>query len=210
MTRLLLLASLCMLAMCGLFAQAPGPVVGANTGGSVLLSTPKALFVLRAGVLGRLNPTTLATEKVFQLFGPAPEPPAQGSDRAAMQKYFEELQRRNAPALLLAKDNALLIVVGDGFARLNQDTLKVEATADLRAPEEASAGRGTREAPGYLLQGNTLLLLRGKEMLSLSITDGKILARAPLPKELQPLQMQFNVTRGGGDNRGGGDGRGGR
>jgi len=176
-----------------------GGMPGGNIGNTLMVNTPKGLFALRSGVLARFNATTLKTEQVFELFGPMPQRPADNNNRDAMQAYFTELQRRNAPPIMLVKDNALLIVIGDGFARLDQDTLKVEATGDLRAPGAGADGRGRGEgAPGYLLVNNTLFLMRGTEMLSISVTDGKVLTRSPLPKELQPQQFDFRMGGPGG------------
>jgi uncharacterized membrane protein YgcG len=119
-----------------------------------------------------------------------------------------------AAAAMIPKDNSLLIIIGDRFGRFNQDTLAVEAKADLTNPTpapEAENGRPRQEpAPGYALVENTLYLLRGTEMLALSITDGKILNRSALPKELEALQFNFfgggnRGNMGGGGNRGGGN-----
>lgn len=195
-----------------LFAQGfGGGMPGGNSGNTLLVNSPKGLFALRAGVLAKFDAATLKSALVFELFGPMPERPTDNNNRDAMQKYVTELQRRMAPPIMLVKDDALLVVIGDGFARINQDTLKVEATADLSppgAPVAADAGRGFRNTdivPGYLLVNNTLFLMRGTELLSLSVTDGKILARTPLPKELQPLQL--NLPAGGRGNQPAGGGQ---
>jgi hypothetical protein len=207
MKSLFLALTTLLLATGALFAQGfGGGMPGGNSGNPLMVSTPKGLFALRGGVLAKFNPTTLKSEQIFELFGPMPERPANATDRDAMQKYFTELQRRNAPPVMLVKDNSLLIVIGDGFARLEQDTLKVEATGDLRAPGAAApaGGRGRAEgAPGYLLVNNTLFLMRGTELLSVSVTDGKVLARSPLPKELQPQAMTLPNMGGRDAGRGG-------
>jgi len=204
-----------LLAAGAIFAQGfgGGMPMGGNT---LMVNTPKGLYALRAGVLAKFNPTTLKTDQVFELFGAMPTPPAAGADRTAMQTYFTELQRRNAPPIMLVKDDSLIVVIGDSFGRFNQDTLKAEATANLAAPGAAAPAAGGRTRgegePGYLLVNNTLFLMRGTELLSINVTDGKILARTALPKELQPQQMNFPMGGGGnrgGGNRGGGGGNGG-
>ncbi|HOF86616.1 MAG TPA: hypothetical protein PLZ36_00750 [Armatimonadota bacterium] len=188
-----------------LFAQV------APNGGALMVNTPKGIFALRSGVLARIAPATLKVEKVMQIYGALPEPPAQGAAREAFQQYYAEVAKRNAPAILLVKDGDLLLVTGDIFARINQDTLKVEATANLKDPAETADPnqRGVRQepAPGYLLVNTTLYLLRSKDILSVEITDGK-LTRQPLPAQLQPVQPTFQG--GGGRGPGGNAGGGGR
>jgi len=209
-----------LLAAGALLAQGPGggPMGGGFDSQTLLVNTPKGLFALRSGVLAKYDITTLKAQQVFELFGPMPAPPAQGADRTAWGTYFAEMARRNAPAVMFARDNSLIVIVGDGFAKISQDTLKVELSADLRPADAAAAepGRGFREpTPGYLVVGNTLYLMRGKEMLSVALTDGKV-QRTPLPKELQPQQANFRGdggnreggNRGGGNRGGGGGGRG--
>lgn len=195
------------LATGALFAQAVGPA-SVGTGGTLLINAPKGIFALRGGVLAKYDTTTLKAVQVFSLFGPAPEQPAQGADRDAIGKYYAEMQRRGAPAIMLVKDNSLLVVIGDNFARISQENIQqIEAKADLKpqtATEENNGGRFRvmETAPGYLLVGNTLYLLRSKEMLAITITDGKVV-HAALPNELQPVQMTFMGARGGqGGNRG--------
>jgi hypothetical protein len=186
------------LAATAVFAQGMGgrvPMGGDDGGDTLMLQTNKGLFALRSGVLAKYTVNPLKQAEVLQLFGPAPEMPPDATDRTAMQKYATEMQRRRAPAIMLSQDNALLLIVGDGFARINQDTLEVEAVADLR-PAAPAGGDGTattgarrpEPAPGYLLDKHTLYLVRNTEILALSITDGKILSRLPLPKEMQRAQ----------------------
>lgn len=197
-----------LLAASALFAQGfggfGGGMFGAAGGNTILLNTPKGLFALRTGVLVKFDIATLKPVDVYSLFGDAPEQPKDMTDRTAVQKYYQDIMRRQAPAVMLATDDSLLIVIGDGFARLNQDTLKVDATADLRVPgaTDAAAGmpRMPEGAPSYILVGNTLYLMRSKEMMAISIMDGKI-QRTNLPKELLPADMSAaHGNRGGGNN----------
>ena len=206
MRQFWVLSAVLLLATGLLFAQGFNPGFGGgNAGQTLMVNTAKGLFVLRGGSLAKFDAATLKLAQIFELFGPAPAPPAQNADRDTMTKYYTEMQRRAAPAIMVPKENSLLIVVGDGFAKINQDTLKVEKTADLRAPGAATADAGNRSregTPGYLVVGDILYLVRNTEMLAISTTDGKV-TRAALPKELQIQQ------RGGGNNggaRGGGGG----
>lgn len=182
--------------------------MGSAGGNTVMVNTPKGLFTLRNGVLARYNATSLKLEQELQLFGPAPTAPADFTDRAAVQKYFTDMQQRMAPAIMFARENSLILVVGDGFARINQETLKPEATTKLAAataPDpNAQGNRTTEPTPGYLAVENILFLMRGKEIMSINMQDGKIVARASLPQELQTLQ--FNRFGGGGRTGGGGGG----
>lgn len=213
--RYLVVMSVLLLAACALFAQGFGNMMGGNQGSTIMLHTSKGLFVLRSGVLAKFNTSTLKVDKELSLFGAAPTMPADRTDRTAMQAYMTDMQRRNAPGILLVKDNSLILLVGDGFARINQDTLTVEAAATIApeatadttttAPGGGAAFRMPTAAPSYLLSENTLFLMRGTEILSINVTDGKTLSRAALPKELQPTAMNF-----GGRNNGAGGGGGGR
>ena len=190
----------------GLFAQGytggmprTGPV-----GSTQMVYTSHGLFVLRAGVLAKYDPQTLQEVQMFELFGPAPQLPQDSADQAAMQAYFAEMQRRLAPALMLTHEDSLLIIVGNGFARIDQKTLQVQATADLTMPQEgagAESGQRLRRAepaPTCLLVGQTIYLTRSSEVLALNVTEGEILGRTPLPAEMQPTAMgAFMGMRGG-------------
>lgn len=217
MRRLFLLLAMFVLAAGSLFAQGigGGMTPGAGQGGTILVNTTKGLFALRNGTLAKYNATTLKQVQELSLFGAAPEAPADATDRAAMMKYYTDLQRRQAPAIMIAKDDSLLVVIGDGFARINQETLKPEATATLTAPGATTdaatpaAARITEPTPGYTLSGDTLFLMRGTELIAITVTDGKILSRVTLPKELQPVQMFGGRGGAGGGAGGAGGGRGG-
>ena len=176
----------------------------ASAGGTQMLYSPHGLFVLRTGVLAKYDLQTLQEVRVFELFGPTPELPEDSTDRAGMQAYFAEMQRHMAPALMLPYEDSLLIIVGNGFARIDQETLKVEATADLTMPEEGEGTESGRDlswaqpAPTYLLVGETIYLTRSKEILALGVTEGEILGRAPLPEKMQSAPMSgFRGMRGG-------------
>jgi hypothetical protein len=209
-----LLCGLVALTTGALFAQG-GMMPGADNGSTVMLNTDKALFVFRNAALVKYDLPTLKPNLVLPLI-PTPEAPAEGADGAARMKYYTELAKVRTPALLLAREKSLLLVMGDAFYRISQETLQIEAQADMKTPEAAGAPattmmRATEPVPNYLLEGTTLYLVRSKELLTLNVMDGKIQSRQALPKELQPLQMGgFRGTRGGENgNRGGGQGGGG-
>ena len=113
------------------------------------------------------------------------------------------------PAIMIAQGDSLIVVIGDGFARLSQDTLAVEAHADLTPPAVAGADATQQRGfqmdpmPGYLLTDTTLYLMRPQELFAITTADGK-LTRTALAKELAPLP---NLFGGGGGRLGGGGGR---
>lgn len=207
-----------MLASIPLLAQGFGRMPMMNMGGAntVMVSSTKGLFALRNGVIVKYTISPFQQAQELQLFGAAPQAPTDTTDQAAMQKYYADVQRRVASAIMLVKDNSLLVVIGDGFARINQDTLVVEATGDLRTQDAVDGIAATGRNPmalaegvgSYLLVDNTLYLMRGTEMLAISITDGKA-THVALPKELQPMQMGMPQMGNRGGNAQGGNGQGG-
>jgi uncharacterized membrane protein YgcG len=226
-TRFSLLAALLLVsALTVLAAVAPpaAPVSGpsnASGGGAILLTTEKGLFVLRDGVLGKFELPTLKQVQTLEMFGNMPEPPKDWTDQKARQDYQLARQRRTAPAIMIAQGTSLIVVIGDGFARLSQDTLKMEASADLRPQTPDAADNNnpyamyrTDPTPGYLLTDTTLYLMRTTELFAITTLDGKF-TRATLSKELQPLRSSFGNQggaqgggRGGNGANGAGGGRG--
>ncbi|MHB0939025.1 MAG: hypothetical protein ACYDCO_24720 [Armatimonadota bacterium] len=203
MKHLFLAVLMLLLAAGALLAQGPGGGGMQASGDTLMVTTPKGLFVLRNGVLGKFDPATLKPLQTMALYGELPAQPANNADREAWRVYNAEIQKRMAPPLLLEKDSSLIIVIGDDFARIDQETLEFQ-TLDLRGPNAPApaGGRGFRQdAPDYLLVKDTLYLMKGTEILSVDIANVKVLARGPLPKELQPLQFNFGGF-GGGNNRG--------
>jgi len=208
--RFFWLLAIAMLATSSLFAQGFGGRQGSGAMTTLMLNTPKGLFTLRSGVLAKYDLATLQPVKTLALFGAAPELPAGNAQRADRDKYYAEIAKRNAPAIMLTtKDGGLIIVIGDGFARINQDTLKVDASSSLVDPKappvDPNAPRAIEPVPGYLLVDTTLYLMRGKEMLAVNTTDGKVSTRSALPKELLPLPMPSFQRGGGGPGGGGGN-----
>ncbi|MHB9133023.1 MAG: hypothetical protein ACYDBB_18300 [Armatimonadota bacterium] len=221
MKRILLTTVALLFAIGPLFAQGMGGNGG--VGATNMLMTDKGLFVLRSGMLVKYDAAALKQAGEIELFGPAPAAPAENADRAARQKYNAEIARRLAPAIMLVKDNWLLIVIGDGFTRISQDTLKPEATGSL-LPEKAPAadaapgaapggGRGmfgaAEQVSGYLLVDNTLYLARSKELLAVDIMAGKVASRIDLPKGFQLTMLGGFGNFGGGIRNGGNRGGGG-
>ena len=197
MTVLLLLAA------GALFAQGFTGGNGGAASTTIMLKTDKAVFALRTGVLVKNDATTLKQLAELQLFGTAPVKPTDPTDQTAMQDYRTQMMKRLAPALMFATKDSLIVIIGDGFWRISQDTLTAAVTTSLAVPGEPAtpaARPGAEPVPGYILDGTTLYLMRAKEELSINITDGTILARVALPDELQPVNL------GGGRRNGGGGG----
>jgi len=214
-----------LLAAGALFAQRPNNMGGSNVT-TIMLKTDKGVFALRSGVLVKYDAITLKQIAEYQIFGAAPtmpERPADMTDQTAvqawrtdMQTYNTTMQKRQGSALMIPTKDSLLIVIGDGFGRIDQDTLKPEAKASLlpvtpaadpNAPAATPVApvRPTVEpVPGYVLDGNTLYLMRAKEVMSINITDGTIIARTALPVELQAAGQNNMFNPGGGRNGGGG------
>jgi len=215
-----------LLASGAIFAQRANFNMGGGNLTTIMLKTDKGLFALRSGVLVKYDATTLQQIAEYKIFGDAPTAPVRPTDmtdqaavaawRTDMQTYTTSLQKRQGAALMISTKDSLLIVIGDGFGRISQDTLKPEAKASLLPPATAPAVvdpnapaapvRQTVEpVPGYVLDGTTLFLMRAKEVLSINTVDGTIIARSTLPVELQPAaQNMFNP--GGGRGGAGGNG----
>jgi hypothetical protein len=194
-----------LLAAGALFAQGFAGGNGGATATTIMLKTDKGLFALRSGVLIKSDVATLKQNAELQLLGPAPTMPADRTDQAAMQDFRTQMMKRMAPALMFATNDSLIVIIGDGFWRISQDTLTAAANTSLAAPVDPNApvGRPMAEpAPGYLLDGTTLYLMRAKEEMAINITDGTILARVALPTELQPVAMPGGRRPGGGGGGG--------
>lgn len=206
MKKLLLLCALLVVSTLCVLAQGPGG--GRSSGGSdtLMVNTPKGLFVLRGGALARFDMITLKQLGVLELLGAMPAPPADQNDRNAMMVWYGEFNKRRAPAVIIPKDNSLLIILGEDFVRISQDTLAVEAQASLAAPKKEGDApqQGFRmpQTPGTLLVGDLLYVINGTEIISINTLNGKIIQRKDVPKEMLPVQMPNN-TRGGGNNGGG-------
>jgi len=216
--RFLSLMMLALLLTSGaLWAQGMGGLLG-GTSAAVMVNTDKGLFALRNGVLAKYDVATLKQTGTYPLFGALPDAPKVTTDVKAMQDYQTDVQRRQAPAIMLVKDDMLLIVIGDAFARVNQETMKMEASADLKAPvkpADTTTAQPTQPvmrrvyepAPTALVAGTTLFLMKNTELLAIAIADGKV-TRTDLPKEMQPIQMPngWNGFRNNGGRPGGGMG----
>lgn len=158
------------------------------------VATPSGLFLFSAGTLTRFEAKLQDPYVTLPLLGLMPEQPRPDANaneqqqRQALQKYTQEIARRSMPGAMTASGDALLLVFGDTFYRINQRTLVIEAKTDLRAkPEGDDANRITWRMPPVLAQhGELLYIIRGTELLAVNSTTGELLGRHAMPKELLP------------------------
>lgn len=184
MKQILCLTVLLTLAL-GAFAQAIGPMM-AGRNDAVMLGTEQGLFVLKSGTLAKLDPATLMPAMPpFELFGAMPAQPA-GGDQEAWQAYMKAMLQRTAPALLIPHGKDLLVVIGENFARIDQETfgLAVGVSFAREGAEQPMVFR-PEPVPQYVVLGDVLYLLRDTETIAINIEDGKLLARTPLPPSMQ-------------------------
>jgi len=182
----------------------------------IMEATQNGLFMLRAGVLVRFDPVTLKQTGVpIELFGKAPEQPKIADklgdqEIAALQKWQQEMAKRTGPTAVLTKDDLLLIVIGDTFFKVSQKTGVTELTTDLAVKEDPAAPAAmaarptiTRNsnqvtAPTLKLNGNILYIYRNEQLISVNTTDGKVMGRGQLPKEMTPnLNINLRGLLGG-------------
>lgn len=160
---------------------------------AVVEVTPAGVFLLYHGVLARFDPQLAQPTVSLALFGPMPEQPQlqPNMDRDAMVIWQRERMKRMMPGAMIVDGEALLIVCGDTFFRVQQRTLVVETKRDL-APRNERDLRANRAAPLLKLNGDTLYLMRTNELLALQAKTGEAIGQVPLPKEmvLPGMQMQ--------------------
>ena len=222
MRKLLYVVCVLVLATVGAYAQfpgggmMPGGMMFGQSNGALLESTSKGVFALRNGVLAKFDTKTLQLAGSVELFGPmpaAPQPGLQQNGSGAIREWHMQVAKRSAPAIMLHKDDSLIIVIGSSFFRVNEDTLVISAQSDLTAPNAAPAAPGRMmmqpaTAPAYKLEDDHLLLLEDTELISVNTQDGTVVGRTPLPDAMIPSPMMPRGNRGGqGWGGGGGDGR---
>ncbi len=167
---------------------AQGGSMGMPGGQTVVLNTTKGLFVLRGNALAKYGTAPLKQANLLQL-------PGKGQ------------------TTLLEHDGALLAFNNDKFLRINEETLQIDASADLAATTattNTNAQRLPQSAPSYLLVDNTLYLVTGAELLAVNLTTAQVSSRLTLAKELQATQQASGRPGGWGmaGNAGNGMGRG--
>ena len=173
--------------------------------------TENGFFVLQNGTLLKYDPATLKAQGTVELFGPLPNPqarqapaavPAQADKPAALnaqqppfaqpaqqaqdapganEQLRQQTLRRSAPAVMLIKDPSLLIVVGNTFFRVNQNTLAIEAKGTLGDNNNPNAAVNRRPITAkqhadllYIEQGGTLSVIDS--------TNGQLKGQAVLPE----------------------------
>lgn len=210
MRRFLLLLPVLALAVCTLYAQPDPdrpqpdqPVAGRqplppgmfpmpatpNDTSAVIEVTPVGVFLLSRGVLARFDAQLAQPTVSLSLFGPMPEQPQPMMDRTVFLNWQQETNKRTLPGAMVVDGDALLIVSGDTFFRVNQRTLVIEAKQTL-APRNDLDMRMNHTTPMLKLHETTLYLLRGNEMIALQAKTGENIGRVLLPKDMQFQTMQ--------------------
>ncbi len=111
MNRYLILSIVLLFAAGAVFATstaADTTQAGSNSGTTVIVKATKGLFVVRGGVLAKYDFATLKQVKELEMFGPPPTAPTDMTDTDARTKYFNDIQQRTAPALLIPRESDLL------------------------------------------------------------------------------------------------------
>ena len=178
-----------------------GMFMNRGSSGATVVSTAYGLFVLDNGVLAKYDNQTLKLRGQLELFQGGPKrpegDPSQNPD--AWRNFAQEASRRSGQGVMIAKEGSLLIIQGDMFVRVKQQTMEKAATANL-APKASASGASSRGAssfgfrPGYTLVNNTLYVVEPTEVLSVDTITGKILSRSELPKS---MQAQADMPGGG-------------
>jgi len=151
----------------------------------LMVTTPAAVFVVRQGVLAKYDARTLETQGMVELFGP---PPAEENAENPLAKL--DWIRRLAPGAMLAEEQELLIVIGEQYFRVNRATLEVQVSASLfKAQALAPVERlmAVLSPPVLAMQGETLYVTRGNQLLAVNRKDGVVRGVGALPN-LQPVK----------------------
>ena len=152
---------------------------------------PQGLFVLRNGILLKLDAKTLRKLGTVDLFGAMPE--RQPGNAEAERLYYTEMVRRLLPAAVVLNDTDLLAVVGEQYFRIDTASLTVKVNRPLGLPFALDAKHlrswlvGVPPAPSLLVNEHTLYISQPDEVIACNIQDGAVQAHGPLPLEMQPL-----------------------
>jgi len=163
-----------------------------------LCLTPQGVFVLRNGVLARLNADTLATEKTVELFGPLPERQVAAENQGIDRQWLAEAAKRLLPAAILVRENDVLAVVGEQYFRVDIATMEVKVNVALGNPfapnpllQDLMRMRENTSEPSLTLHDKMLYVALPDKVVSVKIADGEVLARGSLPAKMQaqPLAL---------------------
>ena len=193
------------------------PATGANLprqpraymgGTSTLEVTPNGVFVLRNAVLAKFDTVGLKTAGTLELFGALAAQPKMSEtptdqERQAMRDWYSQMSKRMGTAVILPKDDMLYIVIGSMYFRVNQKTLALETKSDLAEPNAAPQGFfGQRETPVLKMDGGTLFVTSGQDLITVNPATGAVTGRATMPKEMFPNMGVMNPRAMGGMNGG--------
>ncbi len=151
-------------------------------------ATADAVYVLCYGGLVKLDAKTLEPVKVKALYGPVINVAENATTEA---KTFAGIDhaRRTLPAVMLLQDNAMLIVIGDDFFRVNTDTLEIEKQTQLAQVDDNALVKRMNQLLSYkqpqvLPTAHGLLVTRGKECMLVNTQNGSV----------RPLQLPEALT----------------
>lgn len=139
---------------------------------------PDGIFVVRGGVLAKYDAKTLDAVGMVELFGPLPE-----ENKANAQVNLDRL-RRLLPGAMLVTNTDLMVVIGEQFFRVDRATLEEKVSVSLfqdqvLAPAERLIA--VAAPPVLTLDGATLYVTRGSQLLAVTWQDGHVRAVGMLP-----------------------------
>lgn len=175
--------------------------VPVNTRDMVIETTPNGLFVVYRGVVARYHATTLQPQGSVDLFEPVPQGAAPTPEKALVRPAEDDRQFRAQVAAMLPHGDALLIIIGNQFRRVNQKTLVIEAKSTLDPgkptnPDPLLTGALNPWLPAVVkLDGQALYVFRGPYLLLLNPTSGAITAQSTLPKTMYTTTVAIRQTQ---------------
>jgi len=173
-----------------------------DQGQVITKTTPTGILLISAGVIVKLDPTTLDEKGMLELFGP--RLPWSEEKLATLDPgvafLAERVRRLYYPVTAVVGDN-LLVIMGEYYFRVDLPTLTLKATSIIETPEplgelarllRPEGGEKSTFSPLYLFQptaqvevtGQQALLARNGQIFAIRIADGKVQGRKPLPVKL--------------------------
>ena len=223
MRSILLLAILCLFAICFTTPQALAQKVGLFLAGRymmrdhlapdppIIAANSKSVFVLRKGVLAKYNADTHLQEGVLELFGKPAEAPKDWlfDDQESATAFRDERAKRLVPATMTVSDTDVQILVGDQYFRVDPATMKLTLTTPITAegvpPTSTYSYIYTENLPPLVSSGEVsyrVILppwpdqVQPVYLLAFERATGKALGSAALPNEMQGKMEWEGVAPG--------------
>lgn len=177
---------------------------GQGTGGfggnaPVVKVGAQGIFVLTAGTLTKFD-TKLKEQGTLKFVEPAPPPSADSSDTSTQPR--RQMMPRGGVVMIAPNSDAakekVLVVYGTDFFSIDAASFKVAAKCKLPDPEPPAGapaagapggGMGGRMMGGFFgtptleLNGNTVYVIRGSQMVAINIDDATVVGKATLPQQ---------------------------